>query len=80
MPVSGAWRLSYSMYSRSNSGKTNIAWLYINGQLLDESEHRTNSERVNLEASAGDEIEIRTSGMEVDYYDIQYCAEYIPKM
>ena len=91
MPVSGAWRISYSMFSWVDSGEQNDANLYINGQQLsDETFHRTYSESglvvstsgrvVTVEASAGDEIEIRTTTMLGDYYRILYCAEYIAKM
>ena len=32
VPVSGAWRLTYSLESRVDSGESNWAFLYINGQ------------------------------------------------
>ena len=74
------------------SGEDNRAYLFINGQVLWETEHNTYSESggvrstggrvVTLEASAGDKIEIRTDRMDYGYglYDILYCVEYIPKM
>jgi len=90
VPVSGAWRVTYSMYSTVDSGDLNFCYLYRNGERLDETSHTTNSESgtvrstggrvVTLEASAGDKIEIRTETMRGSYYDILYCAEYIPKM
>ena len=89
MPVSGAWRLTYSLVSGVDSGESNWAVLYINGQLLPETRHNTYSGSgevvstggrvVTLEASAGDRIEIRTDIMDGGYFDILYCAEYIPK-
>ena len=90
MPVSGAWRLSYSMRSQVYSGEHNICYLYINGEELTESDHHTyiqpgsvsytGGRVVTLEASAGDKIEIRTYRMDDWYHNILYCAEYIPKM
>ena len=90
MPVSGAWRLTYSMVSWVESGGYNICYLYLNGDRLPETIHYTYSDsgelrstggRVGIvEASAGDKIKIRATYMEVIYRDILYCAEYIPKM
>ena len=90
MPVSGAWRLSYSMQSWVDSGEENWAHLYINGDQLQGPDHDTSSGNgwvrstggrlVTLEASAGDTIEIRTTNMGGYYYYVYFCAEYIPKM
>ena len=90
MPVSGAWRLTYSMWSWVDSGDENYCWLYLNGQRLTETRHKTYTSSgevqstggrvVTVEASAGDKIEIRADGMDDDYYEILYCAEFIPKM
>ena len=35
---------------------------------------------VTLEASAGDKIEMEITRMDGNYWDILYCAEFIPKM
>ena len=82
--------MSFSMYSQVESGDANYCFLYINGIRLWETSHRTYSETgvmrstggrvVTVEASAGDRIEIRADGMDDDYYEILYCAEFIPKM
>ena len=91
VPVSGAWRVTFSMRSVVNSGDGNFCYLYINGARLYETQHYTYSESdgemvstggrvVTLEASAGDNIEIRATRMDGIYYEILYCAEYIPKM
>ena len=90
MPVSGAWKLTYNLQSRVDSGEQNIAYLFINGDQLDETEHKTYSGSdfvrftsgrvVTLEVSVGDKIEIRTTRMENWYYKIMFCAEYIQKM
>ena len=88
--MSGAWRLTYSLYSWVNSGEVNYCYLFLNGEALPETDHTTSSETgqvrstggrvVTLEASAGDKIDIRTDRMDRYYYDILYCAEYLPKM
>ena len=90
MPVSGAWRLTYSLRSLVDSEEQNISYLYINGEELTETIHGTYIQTgqvistggpvVTVEASAGDQIEIRTTRMEGSYFRILYCAEYIPKM
>ena len=90
MPVSGAWRLSFSMQSSVDSGERNDAYLFINGEALDETRHYTRSSTdfarstggrvVTMEASAGDKIEIRAAEMDNVYYGTLYCAEFIPKM
>ncbi len=90
MPVSGGWRLSYSMWSVVYSGDYNFCYLYKNGEQMPETRHETYSESgdvwstggrvVTLEASAGDEIEIRATAMDGVYYHILYCAEFIPRM
>ena len=92
LPVSGTWRISYFLGSYVDSGKFNSAWLFFhgNGNSLDESSHYTESVNgggtvsstggrvVNLEASAGDRIYIRANTMGGHYYDIYFCAEFIP--
>ncbi len=89
VPVSGAWRVSYSMRSRVDSWQSNTAYLHMNGDILYGTEHVTYSESgvvsstggrvVTLEASAGDKIELRATSMSSRYYENLYCAEYIPK-
>ena len=87
--MSGAWRISYSLYSYLGSGQANHAYLYLNNYQLDETKHDTYSYRggtstggrvMNLEVSAGDRIEVRAVKMEGHYRYILYCAEYIPKL
>ena len=91
MPVSGAWRLTYSLQSWVESGEENDCYLYLNGQRLSaETLHTTYTESggvwstggrvVTLEASAADTIELRTITMNGSYRHIIFCAEYISKM
>ena len=90
VPVSGAWKITFSMRSRVSSGKYNQANIFINGHQLLETSHYTYSSSVEvhstsgrvqtLEASAGDKIEIRALTVDGSYYKIFFCAEFITKM
>lgn len=90
LPVPGAWRVTYSLWSQVDSGDFNFAWLLLNGKkFLSESVHRTSSKSckvdstggrmVILEASAGETIELRTTRMDLNWQYIYFCAEYIAK-
>ena len=78
------------MRSRVNSGTGNFCYLYLNGVRQSETIHYSYSESgqmystggriMTLEASAGDEIEIRATHLGGNYRFILFCAEYIPKM
>ena len=82
--------MTYSMESGVYRGDQNWAYLFINGDQLMETIHKTYSEsgQVNytsglvwtLEANAGDKIEIRTTKMDRYYKNIYFCAEFIPKI
>ena len=88
--MSGVWRLTFSMYSYVDSGDYNTAMLYINGDKVDESQHwtysgsgwveSTSGRELTREFSQGDNIELRTTQMNGDYWYINYCAEYVPKL
>ena len=84
VPVSGSWRVVYSMRSHVQNGKENWAFLYLNGEALPESlyytyssSHTTGGRVLTLEANAGDTITLRMDG---DYVRIIFCAEYIARM
>ena len=90
--MSGTWRISYFLGSYVDSYKLNSArlWYQRYGNGLDESGHYTESINggttvsstggrvVNLEASARDNIYIRAGTMGGHFYDIYFCAEFIP--
>ena len=95
MPVSGAWRISYSLQSSYRGvalirDEVNVAWLYKNGYSLQGTEHysassdgwvtSTGGRVVTLEANAGDRIDLRATRMDGNFWDILFCAEFIPKM
>ena len=70
---SGVWTVSYTMRSYQDSGEENQAWLYINGEQIEESIHRTGyydsegwvnslgSRSLYMRLEAGDTISLRTS-------------------
>ena len=78
------------MYSYVDSGDSNYCYLYLNGDQLDETQHKTYTSSgqvgstggrvVTLEAIGGDQIEIKTTRMDRSYWQIIFCGEYIPKM
>ena len=77
------------MESRVDGGNHNYCYLYINGEQQPETSQTYSESRVvtstggrvvTLEASAGDQIEIRAPQMDGIYRYVLYCAEYIPKM
>ena len=94
VPVSGAWRMSFSLWDWVNTGDQNYCYFHINGQALYELRHNTytysstatgvvhssGGRVVTVDARAGDKIEIRATVMDFRYFNIMYCAEYIPKL
>ena len=90
VPVSGAWRVTYSMYSRLESGENRV-YVYFNGNQLPESElvftetdtgkkRSTGGREVTVAASAGDTIYLKTAGMEDSYHDIYFCVAFENKI
>ena len=90
VPVSGVWRVTFSMQSLVNTGEYNNAFLYENNYKRWETEHGTHSAsgRVRstggrewtLEARAGQFFYLKADSMDGIYLDINFCAEYISKM
>ena len=90
VPVSGAWKISFSLLSKQESGEFTKAGIHFNGNIMYETVHRTYSASGKVEstggrvvtqkASAGDQIEIRTTSMEGTYFYVLFCVEYISKM
>ena len=86
VPAPGAWRVSFSLRSAVNSGKSNVAWLYFNGNKLGETQHHiysgsgtlyiTGGRVWTLKASRGDTISLRTTHMSGDLFDIIFCVAF----
>ena len=85
--MSGAWKISFSLYSYLGSHAANYAFLYLNGTQLEETRHDTYNQvgqvvttggrSLILEVSAGDNITLGTSDMYGVYFRIHFCADYI---
>lgn len=90
VPLTGFWKVTYSMESVVNSYRGNSAMLYNNGDMVRGSEHNTSSEsgvvrstggrELIMELSQGENIDLRTYQMDGKYYHVNFCAAYIPKM
>ena len=90
VPMSGVWRVTFSMMAGMITGHDNRAFLFINGDQVDESlyytysqtglMHSTGGRELSREFNQGDTIELRATGMDGYYFYINYCAEYVPKM
>ena len=90
MPISGSWRVSFSMRSRVDSGEDNRAWINVNGRSVYETEYYTSSSsgvvtstggrELTLQASAGDSITLETNRLDGYFYEVQTCFDFIPIM
>ena len=89
MPVSGIWKVSFSLQSRVYSGQENIVYLYHNNEAVIWSLHKTRSSNdrevfstggreIILDARKGDTISLRTTRLEGDLFEILLCLEYQP--
>ena len=82
--------MSYSLWSYVGSGENNWAYIFVNGEQVIESEHRTYSSsgsvistggrEVTLEASAGDSITLHTSALDRYIAGVLTCFSFIPTM
>ena len=92
VPISGLWRVSYSLYSSvtspSDSGVGNSVFLYHNNARVPETLHLTYSANGTMgstggreliaKASAGDSIYLKTTDMNGDgFYQIKTCFEIV---
>ena len=82
--------MSFSLSSFVESGVSNIAYIFVNGEQVFESKHFTYSEsgwvsstggrEVFLEANAGDSITLRTTGMGGYFQYVMTCIDFVPPM
>ena len=90
MPVSGIWRVSFNVQSMMNSGEEKLLWVYINSEPVAESLHKsynsndgqvtyTGGRDIILDVSEGDNISLRTTKMQGNFWEISMCLEYQPK-
>ena len=84
--MTGTWRISFSMRSRVHSGEYNYAFLYHNGEQMQETEHWNYSDRdlvcstggreILVTAQQGDTLTLRSGGLDWGFYHILTCFEY----
>ena len=79
----GTWEISFSFVSEANSGEINRAWLYLNGEPIEESYHYTGyyssegiiaslgSRSLYMRLESGDTISLRTG---VLGYGLEYIS------
>jgi len=84
---SGVWEVSYTIKSTQFSGEENQAWLYINGEQIEESYHYTyysgsegavtgmGSRSLYMRLESGDTISLRTGKVGYGLYHITLCFE-----
>ena len=84
---SGVWQVSFAIRSAQYSGETNQAWLYINGEQIEESVHWTyydgsgghvstlSSRTLYMRLEAGDKISLRTGKVGYGLHHITLCFQ-----
>ena len=84
---SGVWEVTYTIRSWQYSGESNQAWLYINGEQIEESRHHTGytgsegyvksqgSRSLYMRLQSGDTISLRTGGVGFGLSYITLCFE-----
>ena len=95
MPVNGTWRVSYDLTSVTQRGQVNRVFVYFNDEKLWKTEHHTTIEmdansnglvrssggrEWNLDASAGDTIDLRATSMGGMFWYMNFCIQFIPKL
>ena len=86
VPMTGTWRISFSLMSLLNTGDYNYAYLYHNGQLIPETLHKTHSNsgevwstggrEILVTAQQGDTLTLRTERLDYHFNYILTCFEY----
>ena len=87
--LSGVWVVTYSIKSKQRSGDHNLAWLFLNGEKIEDSEHNTyylgsdgrvgslGSRSLYFRLETGDTLSLRTTRLEGALYDISLCLELV---
>ena len=92
MPLSGIWKVSFSLQSKMVDHKENIVWVYVNEKAVTESLHKsyfsnshnsgevtyTGGREIILDVDEGDTISLRTTTMQGNFWEILMCLEYQP--
>ena len=87
VPVTGVWRVSFSLRSVVNTGQWNNVYIYHNQQIMTETEHQTYSKdnyvkstggwELITRAEQGDTFHLGTGTMKSWLYHIITCFEFV---
>lgn len=87
VPVTGVWRVSFSLRSALNTGQWNQVYIYHNQQKIEETLHDTYSEDYGVisaggrelitRAERGDTFHLGTARMDDGFYNIITCLEFV---
>ena len=87
VPLTGVWRVSFSLRSYVNTGQKNWVYIYHNQQKIGETYHYTYSEYYKMyytggrelitRAEQGDTFHLGTWGMGGNFYQIITCFEFV---
>ena len=86
VPMSGTWRLSFSLGTMSDSYQDSTLCLFINDVHIEEAIHysysngglvgATGGREWTLKASAGDSISLRPGTLEGKFSRIEFCIQF----
>lgn len=88
VPMTGVWRVSFSLTSDVNTGNVNWVYIYHNQQKIVEAEHSTYNENDKVVSSTGgrelvtraergDTFHIGTGRMDYKLFKIITCFEFL---
>ena len=87
VPVTGVWRVSFSLQSDVNNGQYNHVYIYHNQQMIQATQHRTYSKDARMystggrelitRAEQGDTFHLGTMKMDYIFYEIITCFEFV---
>ena len=88
VPVTGVWRVSFSLTSDVNTGNVNWVYIYHNQEKIVEAEHSAYNENNGIVSSTGgrelitraergDTFHLGTKGMKGGFYNIITCFEFV---
>ena len=87
VPVTGMWRVSFSLYSEVSTGLYNYLYIYHNQKQIGETLYFTYSEYYKVSwtggrelitrAERGDTFHLGTKGMKGGFYNIITCFEFV---
>ena len=86
VPVTGVWRIFFSLKSGVNTGQENFVSLYHNQEKIEESRHASYSQfyrvastggrELIMKAEQGDTVFLGTEKLDNGYYGIITCFEF----